>query len=99
MATAGRLPAVFACWLYRHVRLPTANLRTGADVSSKGLWDYPATITDPSIAKQVSQFGPGGPFSSSTTATIINDFGSRQQMVWFMTWATKWSQSSNFLTR
>lgn len=38
-----------------------------------------------------------GTFTSSTTAAIINTFGTRQQMVWFLGWATDWSQTSSFL--
>ncbi|KAK7747390.1 hypothetical protein SLS53_001644 [Cytospora paraplurivora] len=75
----------------------TANIKTGATVSTQGLWHYPATITNSSIATQIAKFGPSGSFTSDTTAAIINNIGGRQQMVWFISWATDWSQTSNYL--
>ncbi|KAK3987294.1 hypothetical protein QBC44DRAFT_127769 [Cladorrhinum sp. PSN332] len=80
-------------------QFPTANIKTGAGVSTAGLWHYPAVITNASIAEQVATFAPdsGGTFTTTTTAAIINNFGRRQQMVWFIGWATDWSQASNFL--
>jgi hypothetical protein len=76
---------------------PTANIKTGATLSSKNIYHYPAVITDPSTTWQVAKYGPGGAFSEDTSAAVINDFGGRQQMVWFTGWATEWSPSSNFL--
>ncbi|KAK4448006.1 hypothetical protein QBC34DRAFT_381838 [Podospora aff. communis PSN243] len=78
---------------------PTANIKTGAGVSTQGLWHYPATVTNSTIAQQIATFSPdtGGLVTSTTTAAIINNFGGRKQMAWFMGWATDWSQSCNFL--
>jgi len=76
---------------------PTANIKTNAGVSTQGLWHYPAVITNSSIAKTIATFAPAGPFTTTSTAAIINDFGGRKQMVWFMGWATDWAQSCNFL--
>jgi hypothetical protein len=76
---------------------PTANIKTGATLSSKNIFHYPAVITDESTTWEVAKYGPGGAFSEDTTAAVINDFGGRQQMVWFTGWATEWSPSSNFL--
>ena len=76
---------------------PTANIKTGATLSSKNIYHYPAVITDGSTTWEVAKYGPGGAFSEDTTAAVINDFGGRQQMVWFTGWATEWSPSSNFL--
>lgn len=77
----------------------TANIKTGATVSTAGLWHYPATITNSSIATSIASFAAdsGGTFTNNTTAAIINNIGGRQQMVWFISWATDWSQTSNFL--
>lgn len=77
----------------------TANIKTGATVSTAGLWHYPATITNSSIATSFASFAAdtGGTFTSNTTAAIINNIGGRQQMVWFISWATDWSQTSNYL--
>ncbi|VBB79645.1 Putative protein of unknown function [Podospora comata] len=78
---------------------PTANIKTGAGVSTQGLWHYPATIINSTLAKQVATFAPSsdGTFTTTTTAAIINDYGRRKQMVWFMSWATDWAQGPNFL--
>ncbi|KAK4981132.1 hypothetical protein LTR28_004545 [Elasticomyces elasticus] len=80
---------------------PTANLKIGATMSTAGLWHYPATITNPSIAWEVARFAPGGSFTTSTTAAVVNTIpngsGTRQQMVWFTSFATDWSPTSNFL--
>jgi len=76
---------------------PTAGMKTGAGMTTQGVYHYPATITNSSIAWEVAQFAAGGPFLSATTAAVINRIGKRQQMVWFMGWTTGWSATSNFL--
>lgn len=62
-----------------------------------GLYHYPASITNTSIATPIASFDPSGSFTTNTTAAVINNIGGRQQMVWFMSWATDWSQTSNYL--
>ncbi|KAF4632538.1 hypothetical protein G7Y89_g5585 [Cudoniella acicularis] len=76
---------------------PGSGLKTGAGVSTTGLYHYPAKITDKTLAVEVAQFGPTTGFSDISTAAVINTIGGRQQMVWFATFATDWSASSNFL--
>jgi hypothetical protein len=76
---------------------PTANLKADAGVSTKGLWHYPAVVVDTATTKQIAKFGPSGDFTEDTTAAIINTFAGRQQMVFFISWATDWSLTSNFL--
>jgi hypothetical protein len=66
-------------------------------VSSQGLFHYPAKIADPTTTWEIAQFGPGGSFTTSTTAAVINNFAGRQQMVFFTSWGTDWSETSNFL--
>ncbi|EEU43436.1 uncharacterized protein NECHADRAFT_45195, partial [Fusarium vanettenii 77-13-4] len=75
---------------------PTANLKTDAGLSTKGIWHYPATITD-SNTKQIAKFGPGGDYTEDTVAGVINTFEGREQFVWFIGWAADWSQTTNFL--
>lgn len=70
---------------------------SGATASTKKLWHYPATITNKTIAKEIARFEPAGPFTTDSTAAIINTFGDRQQMVFFTSWATNWSLTSNYL--
>jgi len=57
-------------------------------MTTKSQWHYPATITNSTLAKQIAQFAAGGSFNSPTTAAVINNFGNRQQMVWFTSWGT-----------
>lgn len=75
----------------------TANIKTGATMSTKNMYHYPAAITDRTTTWEVAKYGPGGPFTGDTTAAVINNFAGRQQMVWFGSWATEWSPTSNFL--
>jgi hypothetical protein len=70
---------------------------SGAGVTSQNQWHYPATITNSTLAKEIAQFDAGGDFSEPSTAAVINDFGNRQQMVWFTSWGTDWSATSTFL--
>ncbi|KAK3671042.1 hypothetical protein LTR78_009003 [Recurvomyces mirabilis] len=78
---------------------PTANLKLGATMSTASMYHYPASITDPSTTWQVAKFAPdsAGQFTSDSTAAVINNFGGRQQMVFFTSWATEWSPTSAFL--
>jgi hypothetical protein len=77
---------------------PTAGLKTGvaAGVSTNGLWHYPASITNASIATEFAQFAPAAGYATST-AGVINNISGRQQMVFFTSWATDWAAGSNFL--
>jgi len=70
---------------------------SNAGITTQGLWHYPATITNATIATQFASFAPAGSFSTATTAGVINKIGSRQQMVFFISWATDWSITSNYL--
>ncbi|PTD01203.1 hypothetical protein FCULG_00012661 [Fusarium culmorum] len=79
-------------------QFPSANLKADAGLSTKGIYHYPATITDPTIAKQIARFGPGGGYTSDTVAGVINSFtDGREQLVWFLGWAHDWSQTTAFL--
>ncbi|KAG9234920.1 hypothetical protein BJ875DRAFT_504369 [Amylocarpus encephaloides] len=84
---------------------PTAGLRAGATVTTVAMWHYPATITG-SNTSEVASFAPdawrltprpGGAFTTPSTAAVINRFSGRQQMVWFTSWATDWSATSNLI--
>jgi hypothetical protein len=74
-----------------------SGLKVGAGVSTAGLWHYPASISNATIATQIAQFAAGGAFSSPSVAAVINNIGGRQQMVFFISWATDWSPTSAFL--
>jgi hypothetical protein len=75
----------------------TANVKTNAGVTTKGLWHYPATITSPSTTWEIAKFGPSGAFTTDSTAAVINDINGRQQMVFFISWASDWSATTNYL--
>ena len=66
-------------------------------MSAAGLWHYPATISDDSIATPFAEFGTNDMFDEPTVAGVINDIDGRQQMVWFTAWATEWSVVSNYM--
>ncbi|RFU27103.1 hypothetical protein B7463_g9237, partial [Scytalidium lignicola] len=78
---------------------PTSGIKTGAGVTTAGLWHYPASITNASIATEFAQFAAnsGAGFSSVSTAGVINNIGGRQQMAFFIGFATDWSYTSTFL--
>lgn len=64
-----------------------------------GLWHYNSIITNSTLAKAVAVFAPdsAGQFTSETVGAVINNFGKREQFVWFTSWGNAWSQTSNFL--
>lgn len=76
---------------------PTSGLRTGAGVSTEGLWHYPATISNTSTTKQIASFAANSVTTRDTTAAVINDFNGRQQMAFFISFDTTWSATSNYL--
>lgn len=75
---------------------PQAGIKLGAGVSTQGLYHYPATVSDAATTTEIAQFAAAAGFQRSTAA-VINNFAGRQQMVFFIGWATEWSPTSNFL--
>ncbi|KAF7191174.1 hypothetical protein HII31_07534 [Pseudocercospora fuligena] len=79
----------------------TANIKSGssASMSTKAIWHYPSVVTDPTTTWEIAAYDPdsSGYVSNKTTAAVINDFNGRQQMVFFMGWATEWSATSTYL--
>ncbi|KAB8077566.1 hypothetical protein BDV29DRAFT_168092 [Aspergillus leporis] len=76
---------------------PTAGLKTGAGVSTSGLWHYPASISDTATTKEIARFAANSVVGSETTAAVINNFNGRQQMAFFLSFDTTWSATSNYL--
>ncbi|KAK1138316.1 hypothetical protein N8T08_002851 [Aspergillus melleus] len=76
---------------------PTAGLRTGAGVSTQGLWHYPATISNTTTTKEIAKFAANSVTSGESTAAVINNFAGREQMVFFISFDTVWSATSNYL--
>jgi hypothetical protein len=66
-----------------------------------GIYHSPATIIESASSTfatvEVARFAPFQVHSQST-ATVINIFDSRQQMVWFMPFAPDWSPTSAYLS-
>ncbi|KAF8850515.1 hypothetical protein BDZ45DRAFT_717811 [Acephala macrosclerotiorum] len=75
----------------------TSGLKIGAGVSTMGLWHYPASITNATVATEFAQIAPTTGFAKASTAGVINKIDGRQQMVFFTSFATDWSATSNFL--
>ncbi|KAJ5967515.1 hypothetical protein N7501_003763 [Penicillium viridicatum] len=76
---------------------PTSGLKTGAGVSTSGLWHYPATITNTTSTKQIASFAPTTGFTNESVAGVISDFDGRQQMTFFIGFDTTWSSTSSYL--
>lgn len=54
-------------------------------------------ITNATIANPIAEFSPGGIFEEPSVAAVINQIDGRDQMVFFIAWATEWSPVSNYL--
>lgn len=74
-----------------------AGLRQGASMSTVNIYHNLAKITDTSTTTEIAQFAANSQYSSPSTAAVINNFSGREQMVFFISWATAWSPTSNFL--
>ena len=49
-------------------------------MSTLGLWHYPASIANASIAVEFAQFAPTAGFTTNSTAAVINNYNKRQQV-------------------
>jgi hypothetical protein len=76
---------------------PQAGFKTGATISTQGLYHYGASVADAATTTEIAQFAANGNVATTTTAAVINNFSGRQQMVFFIGWATEWSPTSNIL--
>ena len=76
-----------------------AGLKQNVGISTTGLYHYPASITDKNTTIEIAQFAASsdGTFSTTSTAAVINNFSGREQMVYFIGFATDWSATSAFL--
>ncbi|CAG8982285.1 hypothetical protein HYALB_00004519 [Hymenoscyphus albidus] len=76
---------------------PTAGLKLNAGMSTLGLYHYPATVTDPTIATPFLQFAAGAGFNSPSTGGVINNINGRQQMVFFISSGAEFQATSALL--
>lgn len=49
-------------------------------MSTKGLYHYPAAVTDTTTTTAVVNFGPATGFNDITNAVVINNFSERKQV-------------------
>ena len=75
----------------------SAGLKPGAGVSTQGLYHYPATISDPKTTKEIAQFDKNSVNPDKTTAGVISNFDGRQQMAFFISTNSTWSETSRFI--
>lgn len=74
-----------------------AGLREKASMSTTNMYHYLAKITDTSTTTEIAQYAANSQYNSPSTAAVINNFNGREQMVFFLSWATSWSPTSTFL--
>lgn len=74
-----------------------AGFKNGAAISTLGLYHYGATVADTATTTEIAQFAPNSQLTTRTTAAVINNFSGRQQMAFFIGWATQFSPTSNVL--
>lgn len=63
----------------------------------KGLYHYPAKITDPATTTMFAALEPVSRFPGRSVGAVVNNFNGREQMVFFSALAPKWSLTSVFL--
>jgi hypothetical protein len=76
--------------------VPTAGLLS-SPLSTNGLWHYPAIITDSTTTTSFLEFGANLEYNGPTVAGVIQNFGGRQQMVFFLDGGS-WSLTTNYLS-
>lgn len=79
----------------------SSGIKEGGTVALDGLYYYGADITEPATTYAIAKMHSGVAFTSDATAAVINAFphanGTREQMVFFTSFAAGWSQASNFI--
>jgi hypothetical protein len=73
-----------------------SGLRTNANLSTAGLYHYIGQVTDPTTTTEIARYDASGT-TPGGTAAVINTFAGREQMVFFISWATDFSQTSSVL--
>lgn len=79
----------------------SSGIKEGGTVAMDGLYYYGADVTDAATTYPIAKLHSGPTFTSDATAAVINAFphtnGTREQMVFFTSFAAGWSQASNFI--
>jgi hypothetical protein len=75
--------------------IPTSGLKV-ANLSTVGLWHYPAIITDATSTSSFLTFAANANYTTSNVAGVIQNFAGREQMVFFVEGAS-WSLTSNYM--
>lgn len=76
--------------------VPTAGLRV-ANMSTIGLWHYPATITNSTTTSAFLEFAANTEYASPSVAGVIQTISGREQMIFFLDGGT-WSLTTNYLS-
>jgi hypothetical protein len=69
---------------------------TIGNLSTIGLWHYPAAIIDATTTTPFLEFAPNTEFDTTTVAGILQNFGGREQMVVFLMGGS-WSSTTNYI--
>jgi len=75
--------------------VPTAGLKV-VNLSTNGLWHYPAIITNTTTTTAFLEFATNTEYNTTTIAGVIQNFGGREQMVFFLDGGS-WSLTTNYL--
>ena len=75
--------------------VPTAGLRV-ADMSTIGLWHYPAIITNTTTTTAFMEFAANGLYNTKSDAGVIQNINGREQMIFFLEGGS-WSLTTNYL--
>lgn len=81
LLSSSRTERVSCLYLNHEIDL-LLNQRSGAGLTTKGLYHYPAKITNPKVAWEIAQFAPATADNITTTssAAVINVIDGRQQV-------------------
>lgn len=78
-----------------------SGIQEGGTISMDGLYYYGADVTNSATTTPIAKFHSGVAFTSDATAAVINAIphrnGTREQMVFFTSFAASWSQATNFI--
>jgi hypothetical protein len=83
-------------YIYFTQTTPQSGLSTNANLSTTGLYHYIGQVTDPTTTTEIARYDSSGT-TPGGTAAVINNFNGREQMVFFISWATDFSQTSAVL--
>ncbi|CAN8096939.1 unnamed protein product [Discula destructiva] len=89
-------------WSFTNITgFESSGIKQGGTVALDGLYYYGADVTDAATTYPIAKLHAGPAFTSDATAAVLNAIphanGTREQMVFFTSMASGWSQASNFI--